>query len=179
MPCGAFFVGKHMNKTLAVVFASLVALLGLARPAAITKADMTSTDPVVGAIATIPASQVYRVVQMRVTAYSSSADETDYNPEYTASGLHVRDGLVASNLFPFGTKIKIPALFGDKIFTVEDRMAKRFQKTIDIWMPSKAQALYFGVANAKIIVMGTSTLASYNPPNSAVVLDKDITLNVR
>lgn len=168
-----------MNKILAVAFVSLVAIGGLARPEAITKADVISTDPLVESIASLPADQAHMVLNMRITAYSSSPDETAYNPEYTASGMHVRNGLVASNLFPFGTKIEIPALFGNEVFTVEDRMAKRFQKTIDIWMPSKQQALDFGVADTQILVIGTTTLASYNPPNAttAVVLDQSIALN--
>jgi 3D (Asp-Asp-Asp) domain-containing protein len=112
---------------------------------------------------------------MRITAYSSSQDETDYDPFYTANGIHVHDGVVASNLFPFGTKIEIPALFGDKVFTVDDRMAKRFQKTIDIWMTSKEKALVFGVAHAQVIVLGTTTLESYNPP----VSDKEIAGNIK
>ncbi len=96
--------------------------------------------------------EVPQVLYMRLTAYSSSEDETDYNPFYTANGKHVADGFVASNKFPFGTKIQIPELFGDKIFTIEDRMAKRFQKTVDIWMPSKKAALYFGVTHANVFV---------------------------
>ncbi len=144
----------------------IAALGGLAKPAAITKADVAG-GPVAEALAALSQTKkTYTVLPMRITAYSSSPDETDYNPEYTANGSHVRDGIVASNLFPFGTKIEIPALFGDRVFTVDDRMAKRFQKTIDIWMTSKEKALVFGVAYAKIIVLGTTTLASYNPPLS-------------
>ncbi len=167
-----------MHKKLFVWFAAaFLAFTGLVVPAASTKAD---GNPVMDALAAIPNKQAYKVVPMRVTAYSSSPDETDYNPEYTASGLHVRDGIVASNLFPFGTKIQIPALFGSRVFTVEDRMSKRFQRTIDIWMPSKAKAIYFGVAYTKIIVLGTTTLASYNPPeNKALVVDKDISANLQ
>ena len=37
-----------------------------------------------------------------LTAYSSSVDETDDTPFITASGKHVRDGIVATNFLPFG-----------------------------------------------------------------------------
>jgi 3D (Asp-Asp-Asp) domain-containing protein len=159
------------KKPLVVALAVLAVLGGLARPTASTKADE---------IAVSAANQQYTPIQMRITAYSSSPDETDYNPEYTASGLHVADGIVASNLFPFGTKIKIPALFGDKVFTVQDRMSTRFQRTIDIWMPSKQKALNFGVAYTKILVFGTTTLASYNPPErKPLAANKDISANLR
>jgi 3D (Asp-Asp-Asp) domain-containing protein len=94
---------------------------------------------------------------MRITAYASVPDETSDHPFITASGEHVRDGIVASNLLPFGTKIKIPALFGDKIFTVEDRMNRHFQRTIDIWMPDVPAAVDFGVVHTSVVVLGDAT----------------------
>src|SRR3990167_5924685 len=80
-----------------------------------------------------------------LTAYSSSVDETDDTPFITASGKHVRDGIVATNFLPFGTKIKIPSLYGDKIFVVEDRMHPRKKQQIDIWFPERWQAVDFGI----------------------------------
>ena len=88
-----------------------------------------------------------------VTAYSSDTDETDDTPFTTASGKAVRVGIVATNLFPFGTKIMIPALFGDNTFIVEDRMHSRKKNNVDIWMPSKREALRFGSVYAEIIVI--------------------------
>lgn len=85
-----------------------------------------------------------------VTAYSSSVDETDSTPHLTASGTRTRDGVVASNLFPLGTRIRVPELFGDKVFVVEDRMHNRFTDRIDIWMPSKWGALSFGKKQAEV-----------------------------
>ncbi len=90
---------------------------------------------------------------MYVTAYSSSVDETDSTPFITASGTKTRDGIVASNLFPIGTKVKIPELFGDKILTVEDRMHNRFTDRIDVWMPSKWSALRFGKQRAAVEIV--------------------------
>lgn len=106
-------------------------------------------------------------ITFRLTAYSSSPDETDYNPFYTADGKHVHDGIVASNFLPFGTKIMIPSLFGNKIFSVEDRMAKRFQRTIDIWMPSKAKALFFGVNYADVLILPNGPAADRTAEISA------------
>jgi 3D (Asp-Asp-Asp) domain-containing protein len=96
-------------------------------------------------------------LRMRITAYASVPDETSVHPFITASGEYVRDGIVASNILPFGTKIEIPTLFGDKIFTVEDRMNRRFQNTIDIWMSSKLAATDFGVAHTSVVVLGEET----------------------
>jgi len=85
--------------------------------------------------------ETYRVA---VTAYSSSPCETDSSPFITASGDWVQDGIVAVNFLSFGTKIKIPELFGDKIFTVQDRMHPRKKYQVDIWFPSRIDALEFG-----------------------------------
>jgi len=81
-----------------------------------------------------------------VTGYSSSEEETDDTPFITASGKSVKEGIVANNFFPFGTKIKIPELFGDKIFTVEDRMKKdKLKFHFDVWFNEKEKAKNFGV----------------------------------
>lgn len=90
---------------------------------------------------------------MYVTAYSSTPEETDDTPFITASGTHVRDGIVATNELPMGTKVKIPALYGDKIFTVEDRMHERMKNKVDIWMPTKGAAIRFGIKKAEIVVL--------------------------
>jgi len=88
-----------------------------------------------------------------VTAYSSTPEETDDTPFITAKGTPVRRGIVATNLFPFGTLLKIPALFGDEIFVVEDRMHIRKENFVDIWMPSKEEAINFGIHYAQILVL--------------------------
>lgn len=88
-----------------------------------------------------------------ITGYSSTTDQTDDDPFTTAMGTHVRDGIVAANFLPFGTKIKIPQIFGDKIFTVEDRMNKRYWERIDIWFPDRESADNFGLRTLKIQVL--------------------------
>jgi len=90
-----------------------------------------------------------------VTAYSSTPDQTDNTPFITAWGTYVRDGIVAANFLPFGTKIKIPEIFGDKIFIVEDRMNKRYWHRIDVWFPEKQDAIEFGVKITKIQIIGS------------------------
>ena len=94
-----------------------------------------------------------KTIYILVTAYSSSPDETDEDPLITASGTLVRPGVAASNFLPFGTLIKIPSLFGNKVFRIEDRMHPRFSKRIDIWMPSKEKAKNFGVKKVKIEIL--------------------------
>ncbi len=86
----------------------------------------------------------------KVTAYSSTPDQTDNTPFIMASGKYVYDGAVATNFLPLGTKVRFPEIFGDKVFTVEDRMNKRFQDRIDIWMETRSEAIKFGVKYTKI-----------------------------
>jgi len=93
-------------------------------------------------------------INVVITAYSSTTWETDDDPYITAAGTWVREGVIANNLFPFGTKIKIPELFGDKVFVVEDRMNwKKDKYHIDIWFPDYWQALNFGAKRTYIEVL--------------------------
>jgi len=86
-----------------------------------------------------------KINRVTVTAYSSTPDQTDNSPFITANGTYVYDGIVACNFLPFDTKVKFPEMYGDKIFIVEDRMAKKNSHKMDIWMPSRSLALQFGV----------------------------------
>ena len=88
-----------------------------------------------------------------ITAYSSTPDQTDNTPFVTAMGTRVRDGIIATNFLPFGTKIKMPEIYGNKIFVVEDRMNRRYWHVIDVWLPDRASALEFGVKKVKIQIL--------------------------
>jgi len=90
-----------------------------------------------------------------VTAYSSTPDQTDSTPFITASGTDVREGVVACNFLRFGTKVRFPQLYGEKIFVVEDRMAVRNSHKMDIWFVSRDQARQFGIKIAKVEILGT------------------------
>ncbi|MEK7510392.1 MAG: hypothetical protein AAB567_02450 [Patescibacteria group bacterium] len=89
-----------------------------------------------------------------VTAYSSTPEQTDNTPFITASGKHVRNGIVATNLLPLGTKIKIPTLYEDRVFVVEDRMHPRNSQNVDIWFPTYWDAKTFGVKYTHIEILG-------------------------
>ncbi len=102
----------------------------------------------------IPAAAVKEILALRITAYTSLADQTDNTPFITADGSYVHDGVVATNLLPFGTKVMIPSLFGDKVFTVDDRMNRKFMHSMDIWMNSDGKAIVFGVHFADVVVLG-------------------------
>jgi 3D (Asp-Asp-Asp) domain-containing protein len=89
-----------------------------------------------------------------VTGYSSTPDQTDDTPFITASGEEVRDGIIASNFLPFGTKVRFPSLFGSKVFVVEDRMHKRFSDDhVDIWFSNRTTATNFGVKDTNMEIL--------------------------
>lgn len=89
-----------------------------------------------------------------ITAYNSESAQTDASPCITANGFNVCEhgieDTIAANFLKFGTKVRIPELFGDKIFIVRDRMNPRFPERLDVWMINKTDSLVFGVKQAKI-----------------------------
>lgn len=97
---------------------------------------------------------ITRRINVVITAYSSQEWQTDDSPFITANGTYVREGIVANNLLPFGTKIRIPEIFSQKIFVVEDRLhSKKGLYHIDIWLPSLQEAVAFGAKYTYIEVV--------------------------
>lgn len=100
---------------------------------------------------------VVRTSTHTMTAYNSEAGQTDDSPCITANGFNVcKHGIedtVAANFLPMGTKIKIPELFGDRIFVVRDRMNKKHPNRVDVWMKDRPSAMKFGIRVAKIQVL--------------------------
>jgi len=88
-----------------------------------------------------------------VTAYSSTTDQTDSSPFITANGKRVKEGVVACNFLTFGTKVKFPELYGNQVFSVEDRMAMKNNHKIDIWLPSRNEAKQFGIQRLKVEIL--------------------------
>jgi len=101
-----------------------------------------------------PEAKVVQKMTVIVTAYSSTPQETDDSPYITAAGTWVREGIVANNFLSFGTKIRIPEIYGDKLFIVEDRMhRKKGYYHIDVWFPSYLEAKNFGAKRTYIEVL--------------------------
>jgi len=92
-----------------------------------------------------------------MTAYNSEVGQTDNSPCITANGFNVcKHGIedtIAANFLPMGTKVKIPELFGDRVFVVRDRMNKKHPNRVDVWMKDRHDAIQFGVRVAKIQVL--------------------------
>jgi 3D (Asp-Asp-Asp) domain-containing protein len=100
----------------------------------------------------------YKVVgrgQVMASAYNSEEGQTDSTPWTTASGSQCREGVIAANHLPIGTKVLIEG-FGNQVFTVEDRMNKRYNKRIDIWMRHHSDAMKFGVRKIKYYVLAAA-----------------------
>lgn len=97
--------------------------------------------------------RVTKTMNIVVTAYASLPNQTWGNPFLTAKETYVREGIVAANFLPFDTKIRIPELFGDRIFVVEDRMHPRKGYQVDIWYADNDDAIQFGRRNATIEIL--------------------------
>jgi 3D (Asp-Asp-Asp) domain-containing protein len=101
-----------------------------------------------------PEPQVAKSLAVVVTAYSSTVWETWGDPFITAAGTRVREGIIANNLLPFGTKVRLPEIYGDKIFVVEDRMnSRKGNYHFDIWFSSYWEAKNFGAKRTYIEVL--------------------------
>ncbi|WP_420597141.1 3D domain-containing protein [Deinococcus sp.] len=98
---------------------------------------------------------------VKATAYNSEVAQTDNSPFITATGTRVRPGVVALSrdllrVFPYGTRVTLQdkaGLLNGRVFTVEDTMHVRKVNTVDIWMPSRSQALKWGVRSVKITAL--------------------------
>jgi 3D (Asp-Asp-Asp) domain-containing protein len=89
-----------------------------------------------------------------VTAYSYSGGAPPHN--VTASGRRVKEGMVAvsrdlerSLKLDFGDRV---LLHGLGVFEVQDRMASRQRKKVDVFMQSNSKARRFGVKRHIVLV---------------------------
>lgn len=91
-------------------------------------------------------------VRVLATGYSSSVAETDETPFVTAANTPTRPGTLALSRdllheytpgapFSFGDRVRVHGL-GE--FLVEDVMNARWSNRIDVWFPSRDEALWFG-----------------------------------
>ena len=141
-------------KSIFAVAIIALCLLGIVMPNA-TNADFASPANATYVVKYAGYTQkAVKTISVVITAYSSTPDQTDDTPFVTASGKCVGDGIIANNMLPFGTRVRIPELYGDKVFTVQDRMASyKSNYHIDIWFPDRPSAVKFGVKTAKIEVL--------------------------
>lgn len=97
-------------------------------------------------------SEPRQIKKLIITAYSSTTDQTDSTPFITASGSTVYFGTAAANCLPFTTRIRIPEIFNEQIFAIKDTMHRRFACRIDIWLPTRQEALDFGIKRSEVYI---------------------------
>ncbi len=128
-------------------------------------------NPLIASFVAITNAPIYtpKTIEVIVTGYSSTPEETDDTPFITASGKVVEDGVIAANFLEFGTKVRFPELFGDKVFVVEDRMHKRFSEgRVDIWFKTKQEAQNFGIKTTIMEIIEEPALTKKeNPENQS------------
>ncbi len=122
--------------------------------------DLEAQKVANNAITTASTTTEYKVKSTSIhviTAYNSEVGQTDDSPCITANGFNVcKHGIedtIAANFLKMGTKVKIPELYGDRIFVVRDRMNPKHPNRVDIWMKDRPSAIKFGVKTAKIQVL--------------------------
>jgi len=159
---GHFLIGSLIIKTILMtksplilsIFLGAISGILLCQLALPTVASAISEDSTVKLCKAVRQYEVAKTIKMMITAYSSTLDQTDDTPFITASGSHVADGIIANNMLPFGTKVRIPDLYGDKVFVVEDRMHKRKGNYhADIWFETYKEAKNFGAKITEIEVL--------------------------
>ena len=91
-------------------------------------------------------------LEVIVTGYSSTADQTDSTPFLTATMTSVRPGVIALSRdliqrynpeapFRYGDRVIVE---GIGVFVVEDTMNKRYERRADIWFPTRDEAKQWG-----------------------------------
>lgn len=100
-----------------------------------------------GGIIRPPEGTTYHVTAV---AYSSTTDQTDRTPCWGAGG-PVGSDVVATNFLPLGTRLRI----SEKTYVVRDRMNAKYngKYIVDIWHPTRREALAFGSQNLKIEIL--------------------------
>ncbi|ADR37729.1 hypothetical protein Ocepr_2281 (plasmid) [Oceanithermus profundus DSM 14977] len=113
------------------------------------------------------------VLELTLTAYSSTPDQTDSTPFVTASGQRVRDGIVAVSRdleqqgLRFGSKVVVTRVTGPgcgpeaqalvgRVLEVQDRMHPRKRQQVDVWRPSREEALAIGRCTAEVVAFAPS-----------------------
>ncbi|MBU1228342.1 MAG: 3D domain-containing protein [Proteobacteria bacterium] len=100
--------------------------------------------------------QTKPVATVTVTAYNADPSQTDSDPDIAASMRRVKPGTIAvsRDLFDrgwvFGRKVRLEGL---GIFEINDLMAARHNRAIDIFLYSNSKALAFGKRRIKAALL--------------------------
>lgn len=106
--------------------------------------------------------EVKKTFFSQVTVYHSLPHETSGDPFITALGTRTRDGVLASNCLAFGTRVRLPELFGERVFVVEDRLAAgKTCFVLDVWREYNPNNPSFGAPVTKVEILYRSPLQSF------------------
>lgn len=144
-------VGLYPENAEANVSASLVASLPISSQTQVFPKGIAPIAPVAAQSTTVkktipkkkPAPKVVRTLKVSATAYNSLAAQTDPTPFIAADGTRTYWGMIAMNCVPFGTKVRIPSMYGSKVFKVHDRGGFGCNH-VDVWMQHYGDARKFG-----------------------------------
>lgn len=108
-------------------------------------------------------------IMVTMTAYSSTVDQTDDTPFITSTQQPVRLGIVAVSRdllagdLPYGTTLRVVETYGEPdscgawdinmILEVQDTMHRRKKQQIDLWLPSREEALEWGYCQAQVEIL--------------------------
>lgn len=129
------------------------------------------------------------VLEVTMTAYSSTVDQTDDSPFTTSTLQPVRSGIVAvsrdllAEQLPYGTTLRVLEAHGEgekcgawqipMLLEVQDTMHLRKRNQIDLWLPSRDEALQWGYCQATVEIIDVQ--ATTRPANGwDAIQEKDV-----
>lgn len=117
-----------------------------------------------------------QTLTVTMTAYSSEVIQTDSTPFTTSTGETVRPGIVAvsrdllGTALPYGTKLRVAEIKDDPracgawdpgiILEVQDTMHRRKRNQVDLWVPSRQEALQWGRCKVVLEVLELPQVSS-------------------
>jgi 3D (Asp-Asp-Asp) domain-containing protein len=108
---------------------------------------------------------VTNIVTATITAYCACKEVCTKGTEVTANGQRPVQGvtIAASRSIPFGSKVIVPSsvllfspLQGSNNFTVQDRLAKRYDSRFDIYFTKHSDAKNFGIKTNQTVTIITT-----------------------
>lgn len=150
MPLGWSSRSSARHQRIGLLFSLLGLLLLFWRPTSSGNQGRMSA-PILGLHLRSP-SKVMVVVE--ITHYSSTPDQTDSTPQVTASGTRPKPWTLAVSRdllphFPYGSVVEL----NGQLYVVEDTMHQRWRRRVDIWTPSRAEAIRRGRRTGILILL--------------------------
>ncbi len=99
--------------------------------------------------------QIKVIDSVSVSAYTASIEECGKDDGIGAYNIEVWPGTIACNFLPKGALVRIPEIFGDKIFIALDKMAVKNFNNVDVFVNEKTIATHqIGRKSCSIEIVG-------------------------